>query len=276
MTDRSSSNLDKISGAFVLTPAAGKKLIGMGVAALPEVRYAFEKGRLAIANGTTTGYVIQALRGTPPKRYDYCVGVITGGMFTENPDTDHTLFMWINGKEKSVPFSEFLTEVRKFGRDDCFIKGANAIDPSGYAGGLQTNPNGGSWADAYGLMTARGIHCIVPVGQEKMIPSVVEAARKMGQLRLTYSLGSPAGLIPLTSFKTITELEALKILAGVDAAPVAGGGIGGCEGSRAYVVEGTAEQVEKAFAAVKQVHDEPPISVEGKTEALPHKLPSDW
>ena len=166
--------------------------------------------------------------------------------------------------------------MRKFGRDDCFIKGANAIDPYGYAGGLQTNPNGGSWADAYGLMTARGIHCIVPVGQEKMIPSVVEAARKMGQLRLTYSLGSPAGLIPLTSFKAITELEALKILAGVDATPVAGGGIGGCEGSRAYVVEGTAEQVEKAFAAVKQVHDEHPIIVEGKTEALPHKLPSGW
>ena len=66
------------------------------------------------------------------------------------------------------------------------------------------------------------------------------------------------------------------ILAGVDATPVAGGGIGGCEGSRAYVVEGTAEQVEKAFAAVKQVHDEPQIIVEGKTEALPHKLPSGW
>lgn len=43
MTDRSSSNLEKISGAFVLTPAAGKKLIGTGVATLPEVRHAYEK-----------------------------------------------------------------------------------------------------------------------------------------------------------------------------------------------------------------------------------------
>ena len=276
MTNGSSSNVEKISGSFVLTPAAGKKLIGMGVAALPEVKHAYEKGRLAVANGTTTGYVIEALRGTPPKRYDYCVGVITGSMFTENPDSDHTLFMWINGEEKVVPFSEFLTEVRQFGPEDCFIKGANAIDPYGYAGGLQTNPNGGSWADAYGLMTARGLHCIVPVGLEKMIPSVVEAAKKMGQMRLTYSHGSPAGLIPLTSFKVITEVEALKILTGVDATPVAGGGIGGCEGSVIYAVEGTTEQVEKAFAVYKQVYDEPPIAVTGKTEPLPYNPPPGW
>ncbi|MBW1804393.1 MAG: hypothetical protein JRJ85_27125 [Deltaproteobacteria bacterium] len=276
MTNGISSNDGRISGSFVLTPVAGKKLIGMGVAVLPEVKHAYEKGRLAVANGTTTGYVIEALRGTPPKRYDYCVGVIAGSMFTENPDSDHTLLMWINGEEKVVPFSEFLTEVRQFGPEDCFIKGANAIDPYGYAGGLQTNPNGGSWADAHGLMTARGLHCIVPVGLEKMIPSVIEASKRMGQMRLTYSYGSPAGLIPLTTFKVVTEVEALKILTGVDAVPVAGGGIGGCEGSRAYAVEGTAEEVEKAFAVYKQVYDEPNITVDGKTEPLPYNPPPGW
>ena len=34
---------NKIAGAFVLTPAEGKKVIGMGVAALPEVKNAYEK-----------------------------------------------------------------------------------------------------------------------------------------------------------------------------------------------------------------------------------------
>ena len=183
--------------------------------------------------------------------------------------------MWINGKETVVHFADFLTELRKFERDDCFVKGANAVDPYGYAGGLQSNPNGGSWADAFGMITARGIPCIVPVGQEKMIPSVIEAARRMGQMRLSYTLGSPVGLIPLTSFKVVTEVEALEQLTGVQATPVAGGGIGGCEGSRAYCVEGTPEQVEKAFAIVKQVHGEPPLKA-GKTEALPYKLPAGW
>ena len=54
-------------------------------------------------------------------------------------------------------------------------------------------------------------------------------------------------------------IPSLKILAGVDATPVAGGGMGGCEGSRAYAVEGTAEQVEKAFAVYKQIYNEPPL-----------------
>ena len=146
-----------VSGAFVLTPAAGKKLIGMAVAALPEVRAAYEKGRLAIANGTTTGYVIEALTGQPVKKFEYCVGVVAHGIFGENPDNDHTLMFWDKGKATKLPFAQFLTELRKFERGDVFIKGANAIDPQGCAGGLQTNPNGGSWADAFGFITARGI-----------------------------------------------------------------------------------------------------------------------
>ena len=264
------------SGAFVLTPAAGKKLIGMAVAALPEVKWAFEKGRLAIANGTTTGYVIEALSGAPVARFDYCVGMITDGLFTENPESDHRMMIWQQGEQVKVPFAECLSVFRQFERNDVFIKGANAVDPFGYAGGLQTNPNGGSWADVFGILTARGICCIVPVGLEKMIPSVLEASRKIGQLRLTYSLGSPPGMIPLTTFNVVTEVQALEQLSGVNATPIAGGGIGRCEGARAFVVEGTAEQVEKAFALVKQVHGEPPVKLEGKTEALPHKLPEGW
>jgi hypothetical protein len=274
MKDKSNQTEAVVSGSFVLTPAAGKKLIGMAVAELPEVNYAFEKGRLAIANGTTTGYVIEALTGKPVQRFDYCVGVIAEGLFAENPASDHTLMMWQKGRALKLPFSEFLAEFRKFGRDDVFIKGANAIDPYGYAGGIQTNPNGGSWAEAIGIITARGIHCIVPVGLEKMIPSVIEASKKMGQLRLAYSLGSPPGLIPLTSFKVVTEVEALEKLSGVQATAVAGGGIGGSEGARAFVVEGTEEQVQKAFQCVRQVHDEPPVQLGEKIETKPHRLPS--
>jgi len=262
-----------VSGAFVLTPAAGKKLIGMAIASLPEVKHAFEKGRLAIANGTTTGYIIEALTGRPVQKFDYCVGVIAKGMFAENPESDHTIMVWEKGEEIKLPFSEFLTEFKKYERDDVFIKGANAVDPYGYAGGLQTNPVGGSWAQAIGIITARGLHCIVPVGLEKMIPSVIEASKKMGQLRLNYSIGNPPGLIPLTSFTVVTEIQALETLSGVKAIAVAGGGIGGCEGSRAFVVEGTEEEVKKAFSFVKKVHDEPPVEVTGKVTAEPHQLP---
>jgi hypothetical protein len=267
------SNQGLVSGAFVLTPAAGKKLIGIAVAALPEVRHAYEKGRLAVANGTTTGYVVEALTGQPVKKFEYCVGVVADGVFGENPDSDHTLMFWDRGKAVKLPFSQFLAELRKFERDDVFIKGANAVDSQGYAAGLQTNPNGGSWADAFGLITARGFHCIVPVGVEKMIPSVMEASKKMGQMRLDYSIGNPPGLIPLPTFKVVTEVEAFGVLAGVKATVVAASGIGGYEGSRAFVVEGTQEGVKKAFSWVMEVRNEPPIQVTGKVEAKPHRLP---
>jgi hypothetical protein len=262
-----------VSGAFILTPAAGKKLIGKAVATLPEVRHAYEKGRLAIANGTTTGCVIEALTGQAVKKFEYCVGVVAQGIFGENPDNDHTLMLWDKGKATKLPFPQFLTELRKFERDDVFIKGANAIDPYGIAGGLQTNANGGSWADAFGLMTARGLHCIVPVGLEKMIPSVVEASRKAGQLRLDYCIGNAPGVIPLPSFRVVTEIQAFGILAGVSATVIAAGGIGGSEGARAFVVEGNEEQVKKALALVLEVRMEPPVQVTGKVEAKPNRLP---
>jgi hypothetical protein len=262
-----------VSGGFVLTPAAGKKLIGLAVAALPEVRYAYKHGRLAIANGTTTGCVIEALTGQPVQKFEYCVGVVANGVFGENPDNDHTLMYWEKGKSTRLPFPQFLPELRKFERGDVFIKGANAVDPRGYAGGLQTNPNGGSWADAFGLITARGLFCVVPVGLEKMIPSVVEASRKAGQLRLDYCIGNAPGVIPLPSFKVVTEIEALEILAGVKATVIAAGGIGGSEGSRSFVIEGTEAQVKEALAYVLKVHKEPAVQVAGKVESKPHRLP---
>lgn len=263
-----------VSGAFVLTPAAGKKLIGKAVAALPEVQQAFTSGRMLVANGTTTSYIIEALTGKAIERFEYCVGVVTQGKFASNEASDHTLFYWDKGEMRKLPFKDFLETLRAFEREDVFIKGANAVDPLGFAGGLQTNPNGGSWAEAFGVATARGLHTIVPVGLEKMIPSVVEAAEKLGQLRVDYFIGNPAGLIPLTSFKVVTEVEALEQLAGVCATCVAGGGLGGSEGARAFVVEGTKEQVKMAMALALEVGDEPAIPagvVEWKSR-LPEEL----
>ncbi len=273
MAEKTTRSGARVSGSFVLTPAAGKKLIGMAVARLPEVRHAFRKGRLAIANGTTTGYIIEALTGKPVQKFDYCVGVIAEGLYGENPGSDHTMMVWEKGKQRKLPFAEFMDEFKKYERDDVFIKGANAVDPHGHAGGLQTNPLGGSWAQAFGIITARGLHCIVPVGLEKMIPSVIEASRKLGQLRLNYSKGNPPGLIPLTSFTVVTEIEALQGLTGAEATVVSGGGIGGSEGARAFVVEGTEAQVRKAFNLVKKIHDEPPVAVTGRVAAEGQRLP---
>jgi hypothetical protein len=62
-------------------------------------------------------------------------------------------------------------------------------------------------------------------------------------------------------------------MAGVKASVVAAGGIGGSEGARVFVVEGSEEQVKKALSVVLQVHNEPSVQVTGKVEAKPHRLP---
>jgi hypothetical protein len=252
--------MSNVSAAFVLTPAAGKRLIGKAVASLPEVQQAAQKGRMLIANGTTTSYIIESLTGQPVDRFGYCVGVVTEGAYVENPAAEKSLFFFEEGMVSKLPFKGFLDAMRSLGRDDVFIKGANAVDPLGFAGGLQTNPNGGSWAEAYGVATARGLHTIVPVGLEKLIPSVVEASRKLGQLRVDYCIGNAAGLIPLTGFQVVTEIEALRSLAGVEATCVSAGGIGGSEGARGFVVEGTETAVRKALTLASEVGSEPGIT----------------
>ena len=270
---RDSGHDTRVRGAFVLTPAAGKKLIGLGVAARPDVRQAYEKGRLVVANGTTTSFVVEALTGQNIRQFNYCIGLISKGMFTASEAGDRdSMYMWKNGQRVSGSLAEF---IREFEPGDVFIKGANAVDPHGFAGGLQANPNGGSWGDVMGVLTARGVNCIVPVGQEKMIPSVMEAAKKLGHFRLKYSVGSPVGLCPIVSATVVTEVEALEQLAGVTATVVAAGGIGGDEGARSFVVEGTDEQVCRAFEIVKKILDEPVSDMAGALEPMSYNVPWD-
>jgi hypothetical protein len=262
--------IDTVKGAFVLTPAAGKKLIGKAVAAMPQVQKAYEQGRLVVANGTTTGYVVEHLTGEELPKFNYCIGLIAEGKFAENLPADRQpIYIWKNGERVSAPLGEFIKE---FEPGDVFVKGANAVDPMGHAGGLQANPNGGSWGEVMGVLTARGVSCIVPVGQEKMIPSVIEASRQLGQHKLKYTLGSPVGLCPLVFATVVTEVEALEQLCGVGVSVVAAGGIGGSEGSRSYVVTGSGAQVAKAFAIVQEVADEPRQEI-GEVTTQPYRLP---
>ena len=270
MTDKTEV-MDMVSGAFVLTPAAGKKLIGRAVAARPEVQKAYRHGRLVVANGTTTAYVVEALTGETLRKFNYCIGLIAESMFAEDrPEDRDRMYMWEKGQRVSKPLAEF---IREFEPGDVFIKGANAVDPHGFAGGLQANPNGGSWGDVLGVLTARGVTCIVPVGQEKMIPSVVEASKRLGQFRVKYTIGSPVGLCPIVAATVVTEVEALESLTGVKAVVAAAGGIGGSEGARSYVVEGTEDQVARAFGLVKEVQNEPAIGLNGEVTSQSYRTP---
>jgi hypothetical protein len=168
-------------------------------------------------------------------------------------------YVLLDGHPVDVPAKEMIQE---FEADDVFIKSANAVDAEGHVGVLMANEKGGTISMAQGPVIARGCHLIVPVGLEKMVPSVIEASRKGGIRRLKYAMGLKVGLMPVVNATVVTEIQALGILAAVEATHVASGGIGGCEGAVTLVVEGTDEAVQRAFEVVDGVKGERPVSVE--------------
>ncbi len=110
------------------------------------------------------------------------------------------------------------------------------------------------------ILTVRGAHLIQPVGLEKLIPSVHEAAKHSGIYHFRYSMGIPGRIMPITSSEVITEIQAFAILAGVRAHHISSGGVGGSEGAVALTLEGEEEKVLKAFELAKSVKGEPPVT----------------
>ena len=62
--------------------------------------------------------------------------------------------------------------------------------------------------------SARGIPVIAPVGLEKQVWSVAEAAQGWGQATLNYSMGIKVGYAAVTNALVVTEIQALAVLAG--------------------------------------------------------------
>jgi hypothetical protein len=149
----------------------------------------------------------------------------------------------------------------QFGAGDVFIKGANAVDPHGNAAVLTGNNTGGTCGGHMGVLWARGASVVVPVGLEKLVPSVIDASRVGGTDRLKYSTGLKVGVWPIVNATVVTEIQAFQVLCGVKATHVASGGIGGGEGSVVMVLEGKDEAVADAFALVESIKGEPAVRV---------------
>ncbi|MBI4288869.1 MAG: hypothetical protein HY671_10625 [Chloroflexi bacterium] len=252
-----------VSALVCLTPSESKRLIGKAVAAIPEVTDALKNGTVIISRGTTNAFVVEEIVGVKVEpKSSYTLGCITGGELSVNESEGRWRpFVLRQGKQMDMLPSEALKD---FTAQDVFIKGANAVDPQGNAGILVGGAQAGTVGEAWHVVTARGSHFVVPVGLEKLVPSVTDAAQQCGSLRFKYSMGLPSGLFPLVNALVVTEVQALEILAGVSAAHVASGGIGGSEGSVVLSVTGDEERLEKAFELVKSVKGEPPLTAPPK------------
>lgn len=85
--------------------------------------------------------------------------------------------------------------LRNFDSTSVFIKGRNAVDPHFNAGIFCVQPGCGTIGFAIGIVAARGSRLIIPIGLEKLVPSVTDAARRMGRDTFHYHSGQRVGMI---------------------------------------------------------------------------------
>ena len=251
---------------FVLTPMESKRLIGKAVAGMEEVKKAKKQDHLLIGHGSTNVAIAEEVVGREKvaelfNRDQYLSGITKNGILCTTLGEEKPPILVLN-RGVVVPPADTMSEMlRDFGSDSVFVKGANAVDLEGNAGAFVAHPEGGTIGWAIGTILARGIHLIVPVGLEKLVPSVKESVAKCGQMTLDYCQGMRVGMIPLSGAKVVTEIKALRMLAGVESFHVASGGYGDAQGAVTLICEGSDEVVGKAIQIIEGIKGEPPLQV---------------
>jgi len=243
----------------VLTVSEGKRLIARGVAEYHPVIEALREGWVAVAKGSTNGYVVEELTGEKIDKKKYMTGsTVPAGMKGKTgfgadlPD----LVLHKGQPVEGVSATEALADM---GPGDVFMKGANALNyEDGLAGLLIGHPTGGTIGAAIGTVTARRIHFIVPVGLEKQVPySIVDAGALAGPSEEERGKNFPA-MWPVYA-DVFTEIEAFRELFDVEAYPIAAGGLAGSEGCVRFLIHGEKRSVSDALKMVEEVQGEPPF-----------------
>jgi len=245
----------------VLTTSESKRLIGKAVASMEVVKEALKSGLIVIVKGTTNSYVAEEILGKPIEKERYGRGIIVPGMLSYLPEGESTPDIIIEkGKvRRGLSLEE---AVKMLNPGDVLIKGANALDPDGVTGVFLARlptTDGGTIGRSLGTVVGRGVNFIIPVSLEKLIPVPVrEVVTQLNDKEVSLAMGLTVNVMP-TMGRVVTEIEAFKIMAGVEALNIGGGGVGGAEGARIFLLKGDEEAVKKAFNLVQSIKGEPPF-----------------
>jgi len=247
-----------MKASFTLIPAESRRLIAKAVSQMEEIKIAQKKAYIVINGGTTNGYVAQELAGADVKPEEFTAGTVSHRLLcvTDLPPKRELPFPIILYKgqriDKTIPevFQDFYVET-------VLIKGGNCIDSQGNVGVISAGFDGGTVGATIGTVVSQGLKYIVPVGLEKLIPSVDKAASAAGAKSLDYCMGADFGIFKLPNAVVVTEIEALKILAGVKATHIGSGGIGEAAGAVSLIIEGEEKKVKDAIGIMESVKGEP-------------------
>ena len=207
---------------------------------------------------------MEEITGEKLELYKTGCGCVSFGRTCRTPVDRIGAVLLENGKKVQWAESEKRAKAEEaaasLGKDDLFIKGANAVDREGFAGFLLGDEHGGLVMAFMPSHTVRKCPILIPVGLEKFINSVPEAERAVrGLSGYERSFGRACGYTVIGDGILVTEIEAVAILSGCRAVHVASGGIGQSAGSVVLSVEGDEQRIEELFRMLKKIKGEPPL-----------------
>jgi len=247
----------QVQKSFVLTVSESKRLIARALRRHPAIIGALNNGILAVAKGTTNSYLVEELTGDGIHKPHYCTGVTKPSRGAEWAETANELPDLVLRNSEPQHGVSATDAVADMGPGDVFVKGANAVNyERGQAAILIGHPTGGTIGAAIGTVVARRIKLLIPVGLEKNVPGDLDQVYR--RLSNVGDQGSGPMLWPVMG-EIFTEIEAVRLLSGAEAAPIGAGGVAGAEGSVRLAVWGAPDQVDRATGAIEDVLGEPPF-----------------
>lgn len=248
-----------------LTPEESKRLIAKAIVRMETVQKAKKDGIIGLARCSSCAYIAEELTG---RKMDnlmrYCSGYIAGPGSCAVLNTEQSkLLVLYRGQEKWLHYTEgnILKFIDEMDQNDVIVKSGNVLDPSGQVGTLVAHPTGGEAGYYLPPILAKGIHLIVPTLISKSIPfplSRLLTSLGTSRIRVDRTHGIVCGMIPLPG-TVVTELDAIRLLSGAEALPIAVNGIGSGKGSVTLLVEGTEEEVDTAWETINVIKGEPPL-----------------
>ena len=254
---------------FLITPQAGKRLIGRTIANHPAIIKTLKNGTLVIVAGTTNGYVAEEILKTHKiandfSRKHFFRGITmppTKTVTAEGRLADESKFpgdviitkgIWQKGKT----IADVIDNLKE---GDVILKGANALDLTRkQAAILIGHPKAGTIGLALPAIVGRRVKLILPVGLEKRVNVDLNIlAEKLN----APGAGGGYRLLPVPG-EVFTELDALRALTAADVELIAAGGVCGAEGSCWIAVTGNEEQEEFAEKILASLADEPPFTAD--------------
>ncbi|AXV39348.1 hypothetical protein [Methanobacterium sp. BAmetb5] len=250
---------------FLITPAAGKRLIARALVDYPSIKSALKSGTLVIIAGTTNGYVAEEIltflgqqEGFSRERFFRGIVLPSAGLISKSGRLkDETGFpgdvVIVDGVwKKGLTIFDVVGDLKE---GDVILKGANALQlPEKKAAIYIGHPQAGTIGAALQAVVGRRVRLILPVGLEKRVDTDLD--------ELVLRINSPGTegprLLPVVG-EVFTEIDTISSLTGARAELVAAGGVAGAEGSIWLAVSGQTHQVAHAEKLIESIYREPQI-----------------